>query len=96
MENINNLAKEHFTKKFMNEFKEGTEIKNGEETYKFNHIKFNTNYTHYDLIFKKVSDNQTLFIKYDNKGKYYLGYGIEDNLDAKSKNIIKDMFKYMK
>jgi hypothetical protein len=93
MEKVNILAKEHFTKAFMDEFKEGTKIKNGDKEYKFKGIKFNTNYTSYDLHFE--GEKESLTIKYDPSG-YYLGYGIEDKLDLNSIKIIKSMFKYMK
>jgi hypothetical protein len=93
MESINKLAKEHFTKSFMKEFNEGTKIKNGDKAYEFTGIKFNTNYTNYDLHFK--GENESLTIKYDPSG-YYLGYGIDDKLDSNSIKIVKNMFKYMK
>lgn len=93
MESINKLAKEHFTKAFMKEFKQGTKIKNGEEEYEFRGIKFNTNYTNYDLHFK--GRGESLTIKYDPSG-YYLGYGVKDNLDSNSSRLVKSMFKYMK
>jgi hypothetical protein len=92
MKNVNKLANEHFTKKIMDEFKE-SEIVNGDKKYKFENIKFNSNWTNYDLVFK--GDN-TIYIKFDPTVGYYLGYGIKDDLDNKSKKLINDMFKYMR
>jgi hypothetical protein len=92
--NINNLANELFTKAFYKKFEIGMEIKNGDEVYKFNGIKFNANYTNYYLYFKTGSHDYISIVT-DNKN-YYLSkrYGIEDNFDEESQKLLVNMLKY--
>ncbi len=93
MQSVNTLAKDLFTKEFLKEFKIGSTIKNGNDEWTFDGIKFNTNYTSYSLKFKKT--NETLWIEFDPSTVYHLPNKVKDELDGKSKSLLKDMFKYM-
>ena len=92
MQSVNVLAKELFTREFLKEFKPGITIKNGGETWKFEHLIFNANYTNYSLSF--TNGREYLVVKNKRDG-YYLD-AKEDNLGETSKKLVIDMLKYMK
>lgn len=90
--NINKLADDLFTKAFNKKYND-VKIKNGNDLFTFQGIRFNTNYMNYHLIFKN-SDDYHIFIKKDNKSYYVDKYNFEDNFDQESQKIILDMLKY--
>jgi hypothetical protein len=96
---INSLARERFQEEFLKEFKPGTVINNGGKEFAFSNIKFESNYTNYILVFEEVGGNSSLpkmlYISYDPREGYYI-QNEEDDLDDRSKNIIINMFKYMR
>lgn len=99
MESVNYLAKELFTREFLKEFEPGLTIKNGNNEFIFSGIKFNTNYTNYNLQFtNKDKTGGDMVIHFDPNDIYYIKHpiGIVDNLDDDSKSLISDMFKYMR
>lgn len=96
---VNKLARHRFTEEFNKEFPlESTTINTDKGTYNFDGIKFNANYTTYDLIFKFTENNwdNFLWIKPDSNTEkgYWIDYKKEDVLDSESEELVKQMLRY--
>jgi len=91
---VNDLSKERFTHEFYKKYpKDTVDIVTNKGVLKFHGIKFNTNYTNYDLIFKDRTDS-LIFIQSDPTGFYIDKHkGIEIS-DERSINKIEDMLQY--
>lgn len=96
---INTLAKNRFVEEFYKEFSQETiSINTSKGKYIFDSIKFKTNYTYYDLIFKGKGDydlDDYLWIMPDNNN-YYIDKKDLKIIDDKSDKIIREMLKYNK
>lgn len=99
-EKINKSSTELFKREFYKKYPIGMEISFGNEIYKFIGIKFNTNYTNYNIHFKIKIDNDNAWepivhIAYNKSTGYYIQDNqLKKDLDEKSKNIVIDMLKY--
>lgn len=96
MGRVNTMARERFHEEFMNEFKD-SEIVNGSTIYKFVTIRFKSNWTNYTLVFENPDDQwDTLEIKHTSRAPgYELDNGVEDELNARSIELINSMFRFI-
>ena len=91
---INTLARDKFISEFYKEFPIGSiVIDTNKGEYIFDGIKFKTNYTYYDLIFKNGSLHDYLWIVSEKEGYYIDKKDIEID-DDKSDKIINELLKY--
>lgn len=98
-EKVNDLARERFKINYYKEFpKISTKINTNKGEASFSGIKFNSNYTNYDIIFILESQehsilNEYIWIKPEKNG-YYIDNREIEITDNNSINLITDMLKY--
>ena len=93
---INTLARDRFLNAFNREYPENSvSINTNNGVYYFDSIKFKTNYTYYDLIFKKQDDHSGdyLWIMPDNNS-YYIDKKDLKITDDNSDKVIRELLKY--
>lgn len=92
---INHLSRKRFEEEFYKEFPQGSvEIKTSEGEFVFKSIKFNTNYTNYDLIFTNV-EKTNLWVKVEHNGYYITLSGKKVTVsDQESIDLLSKMSKY--
>lgn len=97
--NINTSAKELFKREFYKIYPIGTKIQ-GDTTYVFKGISFNSNFTNYGLVFNSEAENETISIVYDKekgyyvKNDYYRDRPIGDTFNLETKQLLATMLKY--
>jgi len=96
---INKLSRERFEQEFYKEFPIGSiTINTSEGEYVFDDIKFKSNFTYYDIIFKgkgKYGMDDYLWIM-PSGNEYYIDKKGLTITDDKSDEIIRDLLKYNK
>lgn len=97
--NINASAKELFKREFYKTYPLGTEIQ-GDTTYVFKGISFNSNFTNYALAFNSMDGEKTIVILYDKDRGYYVKNDqykdrpVGDTFNPETKQLLATMLKY--